>query len=86
MRRSAWLPTSPLRSFIHTKFSSTLARAGSQVDASMSRSRSLAFRSETLYLRWGIVIRKPLGFYEGAIELEWPQRLLSLGEPRIENL
>jgi hypothetical protein len=83
MRRSAWLPTSPLRRFIHTKFSSTLAR-GSQVGASMSRSRSLAFRSETLYLRWGTVIRKPPGFYEGAIELEW--RLLSLYEPRIENL
>ena len=83
MRRSAWLPTSPLRSFIHTKFSSTLDR-GSQVDASMSRSRSLEFRSETLYLRWGTVIRKPPGFYEGAIELEW--RLLSLGELRIENL
>jgi hypothetical protein len=84
-RRSAWLPTSPLRSFIHTKFSSTLARV-SQGDASISRSRYLAFRSETLYLRWGTVIRKPLGFYEGAIELEWPPRVLSLGEPRVEKL
>ena len=84
-RRSAWPPTSPLRSFIHTKFSSTLARV-SQGDASISRSRSLAFWSETLYLRWGTVIRNPLGFYEGAIELEWPQRVLSLGEPRVKKL
>ena len=85
MRHPAWLQTSPLRRFINTRFSSTLARV-SQGDASTFRCCSLAFRSESLNRRWGTVIRKPLGFYEGAIELEWPQRLLSLGEPRIENL